>query len=44
VTNAIIEKKVGRCTGRNWNTVMKLAMVAKAGTAKLTPVHPRKKI
>ncbi|MEA2705765.1 MAG: hypothetical protein QOH22_553 [Gemmatimonadaceae bacterium] len=44
VTNAVIEKKVGRCTGRNWNTVMKLAMVAKAGTAKLTPVHPRKKL
>ena len=44
VTNAVIEKKVGRCTGRNWNTVLKLAMLAKAGSAKLTPVHPRRKI
>ena len=44
LTNAVIEKRVGRCTGRNWNTVMKLAMLAKAGTGKLTPVHPRKKI
>jgi uncharacterized protein (DUF1697 family) len=44
LTNAIIEKRVGRCTGRNWNTVMKLAMLAKAGSGKLTPVHPRKKL
>jgi uncharacterized protein (DUF1697 family) len=44
LTNAVIERKVGRCTGRNWNTVMKLAMLAKAGSAKLTPVSPRKRI
>ncbi|HEY8831533.1 MAG TPA: DUF1697 domain-containing protein [Gemmatimonadaceae bacterium] len=44
LTNAVIEKKVGRCTGRNWNTVLKLAMVAKSGSAKLTPVLPRKRI
>lgn len=29
VTNAFIEKKLGsRCTGRNWNTVLKLAALA----------------
>jgi uncharacterized protein (DUF1697 family) len=44
LTNAVIERKVGRCTGRNWNTVLKLAIVAKSGSAKLTPVSPRKRI
>jgi uncharacterized protein (DUF1697 family) len=44
LTNAVIERKLGRCTGRNWNTVLKLALLAKAGSAKLTPVLPRKKI
>jgi uncharacterized protein (DUF1697 family) len=44
LTNAVIERKLGRCTGRNWNTVLKLAMLSKAGSAKLTPVLPRKKI
>ena len=44
LTNAVIERKLGRCTGRNWNTVLKLALLAKAGSAKLTPVAPRKKI
>jgi uncharacterized protein (DUF1697 family) len=44
LTNAVIERKLGRCTGRNWNTVLKLAMLAKAGSAKLTPVAPRKRI
>jgi uncharacterized protein (DUF1697 family) len=44
LTNAVIERKLGRCTGRNWNTVLKLALVAKAGSTKLTPVHPRKRI
>ena len=44
LTNAVIERKLGRCTGRNWNTVMKLAMLSKAGSAKLTPVSPRKRI
>jgi uncharacterized protein (DUF1697 family) len=44
VTNAVIERKVGRCTGRNWNTVLKLAILAKSGSTKLTPMAPRKKI
>jgi len=44
LTNAVIEKKLGRCTGRNWNTVLKLALLAKSGSTKLTPIHPRKKI
>jgi len=44
LTNAVIERKLGRCTGRNWNTVLKLALLAKAGSAKLTPVAPRKRI
>jgi uncharacterized protein (DUF1697 family) len=44
LTNAVIERKVGRCTGRNWNTVLKLAIVAKSGSTKLTPMHPRKRI
>jgi len=44
LTNAIIERKLGRCTGRNWNTVLKLAILAKSGSAKLTPVAPRKRI
>ena len=44
LTNAVIERKLGRCTGRNWNTVLKLALLAKSGSAKLTPVHPRKRI
>ena len=44
LTNAVIERKVGRCTGRNWNTVLKLAIVAKSGSAKLTPISPRKRV
>ena len=44
LTNAVIERKLSRCTGRNWNTVLKLALLAKAGSAKLTPVSPRKRI
>ncbi|MDQ6769658.1 MAG: DUF1697 domain-containing protein [Gemmatimonadota bacterium] len=44
LTHAMIEKKLGRCTGRNWNTVMKLAVLAKSGSTKLTPVSPRKRI
>jgi uncharacterized protein (DUF1697 family) len=44
LTNAVIERKVGRCTGRNWNTVLKLAIVAKSGSTKLTPMAPRKQI
>ena len=44
LTNAVIERKLGRCTGRNWNTVLKLAVLAKSGSAKLTPISPRKRI
>ena len=44
LTNGIIEKHLGRATGRNWNTVMKLGIIAKTGSAKLTPIAPRKKI
>jgi uncharacterized protein (DUF1697 family) len=44
LTNAMIERKLGRCTGRNWNTVLKLALLAKSGSAKLTPVVQRKRI
>ena len=44
LTNAVIERKLGRCTGRNWNTVLKLAIVAKSGSTKLTPISPRKRI
>lgn len=43
-THAVMERKLGRCTGRNWNTVLKLALLAKAGTTKLTPISPRKRI
>jgi uncharacterized protein (DUF1697 family) len=44
LTHTMIERKLGRCTGRNWNTVMKLAVLAKSGSTKLTPVSPRKRI
>ena len=44
LTTAIIEKRLGRGTGRNWNTVMKLGIIAKTGSAKLTPVLPRRRI
>jgi uncharacterized protein (DUF1697 family) len=44
LTNAVIERKLGRCTGRNWNTVLKLALLAKSGSTKLTPISPRKRI
>lgn len=44
LTNAMIERKLGRCTGRNWNTVLKLALLAKSGSAKLTPVVQRKRV
>jgi uncharacterized protein (DUF1697 family) len=44
LTSAIIEKRLGRGTGRNWNTVMKLGIIAKTGSAKLTPVLPRRRI
>ena len=44
LTTAMIEKRIGRGTGRNWNTVMKLDVIAKAGSRTLTPVHQRKRI
>jgi len=44
LTNAMIERHLGRATGRNWNTVLKLGIIAKTGSAKLTPVAPRKRI
>lgn len=44
LTTAMIEKHLGRGTGRNWNTVTKLGIIAKTGSARLTPVHPRKRI
>jgi len=44
LTHAMIEKRLGRGTGRNWNTVLKLGIIAKTGSAKLTPVAPRKRI
>jgi uncharacterized protein (DUF1697 family) len=44
LTHSIIEKHLGRATGRNWNTVLKLGIIAKTGSAKLTPVAPRKRI
>jgi hypothetical protein len=40
----MIERTLGRCTGRNWNTVLKLATLSKSGSMKLTPVAPRKRI
>ena len=44
LTNAMIEKRIGRGTGRNWNTVLKLDVIAKAGSMRLTPVTQRKRI
>lgn len=44
LTHTILEKRLGRGTGRNWNTVLKLGMMAKAGSARLTPIAPRRKI
>jgi len=44
LTHAMIEKRLGRGTARNWNTVLKLGIIAKTGSAKLTPVAPRRRI
>ena len=44
LTTAMIEKRLGRGTARNWNTVLKLGIIAKTGSANLTPVSPRKRI
>jgi hypothetical protein len=40
----MIEKRIGRGTGRNWVTVLKLDVIAKAGSLRLTPVAQRKRI
>jgi len=44
LTHSILEKRLGRGTGRNWNTVLKLGIMAKSGSARLTPMAPRRKI
>jgi uncharacterized protein (DUF1697 family) len=44
LTTAMLERRLGRGTARNWNTVLKLGIIAKTGSAKLTPVAPRKRI
>jgi uncharacterized protein (DUF1697 family) len=44
LNNAMVEKRIGRGTGRNWNTVLKLDVIAKAGSLRLTPVAQRRKI
>jgi len=44
LTHGMIEKRLGRATGRNWNTVLKLGIIAKTGSAKLTPVAPRRRL
>ena len=44
LTHTVLEKRLGRGTGRNWNTILKLGIVAKTGSAKLTPMVPRRKI
>ncbi|HKC80981.1 MAG TPA: DUF1697 domain-containing protein, partial [Gemmatimonadaceae bacterium] len=44
LTSAMIEKRIGRGTGRNWDTVLKLDVIAKAGSLRLTPVVQRKRI
>jgi uncharacterized protein (DUF1697 family) len=44
LTTAILEKHLGRGTGRNWNTVLKLGIMAKTGSARLTPMSPRRRI
>jgi len=44
LTHGILEKHLGRATGRNWNTVLKLGIIAKTGSAKLTPIAQRKRI
>ena len=44
LTNAVIERRIGRATGRNWNTVLKLAILSKSGSTVLTPITPRRKI
>jgi uncharacterized protein (DUF1697 family) len=44
LTPAVLEKRLGRGTGRNWSTVLRLGVMARTGSARLTPMAPRKKI
>ena len=44
LTHNVLEKRLGRGTGRDWNTVLKLGLISKAGSARLTPMVPRRKI
>ncbi len=44
LTGAMIEKRIGRGTGRNWNTILKLDVIAKAGSHRLTPIGQRKRV
>jgi uncharacterized protein (DUF1697 family) len=44
LTPAVLEKRLGRGTGRNWSTVLKLGVMARTGSARLTPMAPRKRI
>jgi uncharacterized protein (DUF1697 family) len=44
LTHAILEKRLGRGTGRNWNTILKLGVMARTGSTRLTPIAPRKRI
>jgi uncharacterized protein (DUF1697 family) len=44
LTGTMIEKRIGRGTGRNWNTILKLDVIAKAGSHRLTPISQRKRI
>jgi uncharacterized protein (DUF1697 family) len=44
LTGTMIEKRIGRGTGRNWNTVLKLDVIAKAGSHRLTPISQRKRV
>jgi uncharacterized protein (DUF1697 family) len=44
LTHPVLEKRLGLGTGRNWNTVLKLGLISKAGSARLTPMVPRRKV
>jgi uncharacterized protein (DUF1697 family) len=44
LTPAVLEKRLGRGTGRNWSTVLRLGVMARTGSARLTPIAPRRKI
>jgi uncharacterized protein (DUF1697 family) len=44
LTGTMIEKRIGRGTGRNWNTILKLDVIAKAGSHRLTPISQRKRV